>query len=352
MEAPRVLIAIQPRMYAEVLAFSLGRQRPNAEVSILGPSEEIEDAVQRLRSHLIVANRVPRAVREGASFWVELAEPRADRGVEPLSAQISADGHSRNVEEVSTAHAFGPGPGRGDPPSRSHPGRGVIVSVVRVHLADDHTMFREGLEAILSSREEVEIVGRSSTGKEAAALVGKTKPDLVITQLDMQIKTAEEILQGIKRASPDSRIVVLTMFDNLNYLKALSRLGIDAYLHKTSSTEELIATIDAVSHWSDEQNMVISMPRGLLERMGEEPMGALSERETEVLVLVARGLSNEQIAQELYVSEATVKRHLANIYQKIGVRSRNQAVKMALMEQWIGLSEITEATDGHGKPGG
>ena len=106
MEAPRVLIAILPRMYAEVLAFSLGRQRPNAEVSILGPSEEIEDAVQRLRPHLIVANRVPRAVREGASFWVELAEPRADRGVEPLSAQISADGHSRNVEEVSTAHVL------------------------------------------------------------------------------------------------------------------------------------------------------------------------------------------------------------------------------------------------------
>jgi DNA-binding NarL/FixJ family response regulator len=226
------------------------------------------------------------------------------------------------------------------------------MAAIRVHLADDHTMFREGLETILSTREEVEIVGRSSTGKEASALVEQSRPDIVITQLDMQIKTAQEILQGIKRASPGSRIVVLTMFDNLNYLKALSRLGIDAYLHKTSSTEELIATIDAVSHWSDDHNVVISMPRGLLERMGEEPMGALSERETEVLVLVARGLSNEQIAQELYVSEATVKRHLANIYQKIGVRSRSEAVRTALMEQWIGLSEITEAADGDGTPSG
>ena len=142
------------------------------------------------------------------------------------------------------------------------------------------------------------------------------------------------------------------MFDNLNYLKALSRLGIDAYLHKTSSTEELIATIDAVSHWSDEQNMVISMPRGLLERMDKEPVGALSERETEVLVLVARGLSNEQIAQELYIAPATISRHLANIYQKIGVRSRSEAVRTALMEQWIGLSEITEAADGDGTPSG
>ena len=227
------------------------------------------------------------------------------------------------------------------------------MAALRVHLADDHTMFREGLESILSSREDVEVVGRSTTGEEAAALVRETKPDLVITQLDMQIKTAEEILDGIRFASPDSKIVVLTMFDNLHYLKALSRLGIDAYLHKTSSIEELLATIDAVSRQASQggQNVVISMPRGLLERMGEEPVGALSERETEVLVLAARGLSNDQIAEELSLAPATVKRHLANVYQKIGVGSRSEAVRMALMEQWIGIAEITSA-DGDGSLGG
>ena len=227
------------------------------------------------------------------------------------------------------------------------------MAALRVHLADEHTMFREGLESILSSREDVEVVGRSTTGEEAAALVRETKPDLVITQLDMQIKTAEEILDGIRFASPDSKIVVLTMFDNLHYLKALSRLGIDAYLHKTSSIEELLATIDAVSRQASQggQNVVISMPRGLLERMGEEPVGALSERETEVLVLAARGLSNDQIAEELSLAPATVKRHLANVYQKIGVGSRSEAVRMALMEQWIGIAEITSA-DGDGSLGG
>ena len=81
---------------------------------------------------------------------------------------------------------------------------------------------------------------------------------------------------------------------------------------------------------------MVSMPRGLLERMGEEPVGALSERETEIMVLAARGCSNNQIAQELHISEATVKRHLANVYQKIGVGSRSEAVRMALQEQWIG----------------
>jgi len=227
-----------------------------------------------------------------------------------------------------------------------------MPAAVRVHLADDHIVFREGLEAILAARQDVEVVGRSSTGQEAAALVEQTKPDLVITQLDMELQTAQEILSGIREASPESKIVVLTMFDNLHYLKALSKMGIDAYLHKTSSAQELIATIEAASRYPGGNNVVVSMPRGLLERMGDEPVGALSERETEVLVLAARGFSNHQIATELNLAEATVKRHLANVYQKIGVRSRSEAVRTALMEQWIGIGEITEAADGHGTPGG
>src|SRR5215217_2650151 len=218
-----------------------------------------------------------------------------------------------------------------------------MPAAVRVHLADDHIVFREGLEAILAARQDVEVVGRSSTGQEAAALVEQTKPDLVITQLDMELQTAQEILSGIREASPESKIVVLTMFDNLHYLKALSTMGIDAYIHKSSSSKEVVATIDALGREQGGDNVVISMPRGLLERMGEGPMGTLSERETEVLVLAARGLSNDRIAEHLHLAPATVKRHLANIYLKIGVGSRSEAVRMALMEQWIGLTEITQA---------
>src|SRR5215211_7193292 len=200
------------------------------------------------------------------------------------------------------------------------------IDAVRVHLADDHIIFREGLEAILSSREGVEVVGRSSTGEEASSQVGKTKPDLVITELDMQIKGAQEILEGIREASPDSRIVVLTMQDSLHYLKALSRMGIDAYIHKTSSKEELMATIDALSRQAsaDGQKVVVSMPRGL---------------------------TNDRIAEELHLAPATVKRHLANVYQKIGVRSRSEAVRRALMEQWIGIGEITSPDGSDGSDG-
>jgi DNA-binding NarL/FixJ family response regulator len=225
---------------------------------------------------------------------------------------------------------------------------------IRVHLADDHTMFREGLESILASRGGgIEVVGRSSTGgEEALALIEENKPDVVIiAQIDVDLKKAQELLSRIRQASPESRIVVLTMFDNIRYLKALSKMGIDAYIHKSSSSEELLATIEAASREPAGENVVVSMPRGLLERMGEEPVGALSERETEIVVLAARGLSNRLIAGELNLSETTIKRHLANVYQKIGVGSRSEAVRMALMEQWIGIRDITHA-DLDGSSGG
>jgi DNA-binding NarL/FixJ family response regulator len=220
------------------------------------------------------------------------------------------------------------------------------MATTRVHLADDHTMFREGLESILTSHggDGIEVVGQSSTGEDAVALVEQSKPDVVITQIDMHVKMAEEVLSKIRSASPESRIVVLTMHDNLHYLKALSKLGIDAYIHKSSSAEELIATIGTLSREPGGENVVVSMPRSLLERLGEEPAGALSERETEIVVLTARGLSNHQIATELNLSEATIKRHLANVYAKIGVGSRSEAVRTALKEQWIGLGDITTSS--------
>src|SRR5215213_9220811 len=151
---------------------------------------------------------------------------------------------------------------------------------IRVHLADDHTMFREGLESILASRRGgggIEVVGRSSTGGEdALALIEENKPDVVIAQIDADLNTAREVLLRIRSASPDSKIVVLTMFDNLRYLKALSKLGIHAYIHKSSSSKDLLATIEAASRESAGENVVVSMPRALLERMGEEPVGGLS----------------------------------------------------------------------------
>src|SRR5215207_8799699 len=107
-EAPRVLVAIAPSMYAEVLAFNIAQHRPDAEVKVLGPSEQLEDAVLGLRPHLVVANRVPEVVgEEGHFFWVEVDEPQANEGIEKLlGARISADGYSESVREVKTEHVL------------------------------------------------------------------------------------------------------------------------------------------------------------------------------------------------------------------------------------------------------
>lgn len=221
--------------------------------------------------------------------------------------------------------------------------------ITRVHLADDHTMFREGLEAILASYDGMEVVGRTGTGRKAADRVRETKPDVVVTELDMQLKTAEEIISGIRGASPGSRIVVLTLWDNARYLGALARMGIDALVHKSSTSEELVAVIEAASlRPGGGRNAVVALPRALMERMDGGPDGGLTGRELEIVVLAARGLSNRAMAERLHVAEGTVKRHLANVYDKAGVRTRNEAVRKAISEQWISIHEITHPDgDGH-----
>jgi len=139
---------------------------------------------------------------------------------------------------------------------------------VRAILIDDHIMFREGLVSILASRQAgIEVVGHSSTG-EAFALLRETTPDVVITQIDVDLHVAKEVLRRLREASSDSRIVVLTIFDNLRYVQALSKLGIDAYIHKTSSTRELIATIEALCRAE-------SAGRGGRGDLGHDHKGAL-----------------------------------------------------------------------------
>jgi DNA-binding NarL/FixJ family response regulator len=211
-------------------------------------------------------------------------------------------------------------------------------------------MFREGIASVLTSRGgDVEVVGQGPHGRDAVELVERLKPDVVITQVEHHLKRAEEILSAMRLASPNSRIVVLTMFDNLHYVRALSRLGIDAYVHKSSSIEDLLATVSALSRNPEGDNVVVSMPRGSLQRIGDGHESSLSEREMEIVVLLARGLSNRQIATQIHISEATVKRHLANIYEKIGVGSRSEAVRTALNEQWIGFNDfvVSDNPDGH-----
>ncbi|HVF01335.1 MAG TPA: response regulator transcription factor [Rubrobacteraceae bacterium] len=137
-------------------------------------------------------------------------------------------------------------------------------------------------------------------------------------------------------------MIIVTVFEEPRYIRELMKLGASAYLLKSVSIEHLIGAVRAAVFDPKGEHVVVGLPRELLEKVDEGSEGILSVREMEILLLVARGLSNRRIANTLTLSEATVKRHLANIYPKMGVNSRGEAVRKALFENWITLQEISQ----------
>jgi DNA-binding NarL/FixJ family response regulator len=216
---------------------------------------------------------------------------------------------------------------------------------VKVLLADDHTLFRQGLAELLASYGGMEVVGETNNDRGAIELARKKKPDVVIMQVQRPFEKARKSLEELREIWPPPKIVVVTMFEEPRYLREFFHLGIRAYLLKSVSVGELIGAIRAATFDPEGENVVIGMPREMLERGGEEPDGVLSTREMEVLLLAARGLSNRQIALSLGVVEGTVKRHLSNAYEKMAVHSRGEAVRRALSEGWVTIQEITAEED-------
>ena len=213
---------------------------------------------------------------------------------------------------------------------------------IRVLLADDHTMFREGLASILASYGGLAVVAEVSNDAEALRLVGELSPDVVIMQVQMPFERAKQTLKAM-RAFPDPpKVVIVTRFESPRYVRGLSGVGVSAYLLKTSSSEHLVAAISAAVLDPLSENAVVGMPGKMLEATEEGVESVLTARELELLLLVARGLSNTQIASSLHISEATAKRHLANIYPKLGVASRGEAAREALLREWITIEEIAE----------
>lgn len=198
---------------------------------------------------------------------------------------------------------------------------------VRVLLADDHALFREGVAEIFAAEACVEMVGEAEDGDAAVALAEKERPDVVLLDVEMPGPGAGETVRRIREASPGSRVVVLTMHDEPPLVRDLLRSGAHAYMIKNATRRELLTAVETVAR--DEDRVILSVSRDTLDRLeGWEEM-ALSDRELEVLALAARGMSNAQIASRLYISEGTVKRHLTNVYAKLGVASRVEAVNEA-----------------------
>lgn len=211
--------------------------------------------------------------------------------------------------------------------------------MIKVALVDDQAMVRAGLRMILESETDIEVCGEAADGADAVALAASTEPDVILMDIRMPgldgISAAREVLA----ACPRVRIVILTTFDDDEHVYEALRLGASGFLLKSADGDTLVNAVRVVA--SGEALLAPEVTRRVIEHFAAAPVpamasggeanladaiGDLSEREVEVLRLMARGLSNTEIAAELFVSGATVKTHVSHILTKLGVRDRVQAV--------------------------
>jgi len=199
--------------------------------------------------------------------------------------------------------------------------------MIRVVVADDHSVVREGLAQLLSTAADVELVGAAANGSEAVDVVDRERPDVVLMDLSMPEVDGAEATRRILAADPTARVVVLTSFaDDRHILEAL-QAGAIGYVLKHAEPDELLGAIRAAA--AGDAPLDPKAARVLLESKRVRPDQQLSSREVEVLRLVAAGLANKQIARRLGIAERTVKAHLTNIFTRIDVTDRTQAALWA-----------------------
>jgi DNA-binding NarL/FixJ family response regulator len=190
--------------------------------------------------------------------------------------------------------------------------------VIRVLVADDHPVVRQGICTMLELEDDIEVVGRAADGEEAVLLAREHHPDITLLDVQMPILDGIEALRRIRADDPGARVIVLTTYRNEDYIFPSLRAGARAYLLKDASREELASAIRAVA--AGESLLDPEMVSAAHDD------GGLTARECEVLRLIADGMNNAQIATALFVSENTVKTHVSNIFTKLGCRDRAAAV--------------------------
>lgn len=206
---------------------------------------------------------------------------------------------------------------------------------IRVLLADDHTLVREGIRERLSRADDIEVVGEAADGHAALALALRLQPHVLVLDMEMPGLTGVEVARRVAQKALPVRVLALSAYDEEAYIAELLESGAAGYLTKEEPLRIIEEAIRGVAAGQDgwlSRRVAAKVMR--LRQAPPEPAAAhpLSSREKEVLVEVAKGCTNQQVAQKLYVSENTVRNHLANIYSKLEVRNRAEAVAWALQE--------------------
>ncbi len=217
---------------------------------------------------------------------------------------------------------------------------------IRVLVVDDHALFRRGLEMVLAQEPDIEVVGEAGDGAEAVERAADLLPDVVLMDVRMPRRSGIEACTAIKDVVPSARIIMLTISDEEGDLYEAIKAGATGYLLKEISIDEVATAIRAVAGGQSlispsMASKLLSEFATLIKRDGDRqqvPAPRLTDRELEVLRLVARGLNNRDIAKQLYISENTVKNHIRNILEKLQLHSRMEAVVYAVREK---LLEIT-----------
>lgn len=214
------------------------------------------------------------------------------------------------------------------------------MTPIRLMLVDDHTVVRDGLASMLSSQEDFEVAGHANNGREAVERVAALQPDVILMDLRMPEMGGVEAMHAISSERPDTRFIVLTTYDDDDHLFQAIEAGAKGFLLKDTSREDLFEAVRAVHR--GESGIEPGVAARVLDRfvqLSREETHAplLSERELEVLQLMAKGSANKEIAAMLTISDSTVKTHIANIFQKLDVRGRTEAVTHALQAGIIKL---------------
>jgi len=208
---------------------------------------------------------------------------------------------------------------------------------ITVLLADDHTILREATAELVKSQPDMEVVGQAGTGEETIALAESLEPDVVVMDVAMPRQNGLEATRQIVEQCPKTRVLVLSAHQDADHVIPLLEAGAISYLPKTVGLNELLDAIRSTSRGQSVlppsvASVVVKRLAGVVEGSGKT---GLTDRELEVLSLVAEGLTNDQIAQDLYLSTRTIEAHLTHIYYKLNVSSRTEAALLAVRKGWL-----------------